>query len=374
MSIVVPCPKCGTKLSAPDSAAGKHVRCPKFGCAAAATVPAIIPAEEIEVVDATPASPKLKPASADEDDEEDRPRKKSQRDDDDRSRSKRRSDEDSEPPRKQRRWMRDDDYERDRPNLGIRRNAGAGMGAGAIVALIFGGLVLLGGVGVGIYALAGKKTSPSNGEDDNNSSLIGFGDKKSHRPKGRRLDGLSYVDEPAIVDAAWSKLLGKWELFPNPHFKATYEFHPDFSITEWISPPGEREINIRKTVAIISDRSSFSLPLNVIQRGDRHYELIYATPPNVFESGSFIVCADGTITGGGNDHKYYRIDQKGPDGAKSPPVEEVIWLQLVGKQWSMDSFSRTHIIEFRKDKTVSSKLTVDRTLVQTIEGKVTEFK
>jgi len=126
MPIVVPCPKCGTKLSVPDSAAGKHVRCPKFGCAATAIVPALIPSEEIEVVDATPISPKPKHASADEDDEEDRPRKKFQRDDDDRSRSKRRSDEDSEPPRKRRRWMRDDDCERDHPNLGIQRNAGGG--------------------------------------------------------------------------------------------------------------------------------------------------------------------------------------------------------------------------------------------------------
>jgi hypothetical protein len=39
-------------------------------------------------------------------------------------------------------------------------------------------------------------------------------------------------------------------------------------------------------------------------------------------------------------------------------------------QCSLDSFSRTHIIEFHKDKTVVSKLTVDRTLVQTIEGKL----
>ena len=50
MPVVVACPKCSTKLSAPDSAAGKQVRCPKCGTSAA--VPALIPAEEVGVVDA----------------------------------------------------------------------------------------------------------------------------------------------------------------------------------------------------------------------------------------------------------------------------------------------------------------------------------
>lgn len=43
MPIVVTCPSCPTKLSAPDGAAGKQVRCPK--CGAAAPVPALIAAE-----------------------------------------------------------------------------------------------------------------------------------------------------------------------------------------------------------------------------------------------------------------------------------------------------------------------------------------
>src|SRR3954469_3996928 len=59
MPIVVSCPGCPTKLSAPDTAAGKQVRCPK--CGAAAPVPDLIPSEQI--VDATPA-PKAKPKPA----------------------------------------------------------------------------------------------------------------------------------------------------------------------------------------------------------------------------------------------------------------------------------------------------------------------
>jgi hypothetical protein len=54
MPIIVACPKCAAKLSAPDNAAGKQVRCPKPGCGATADVPAFLPAEEVAVVDATP--------------------------------------------------------------------------------------------------------------------------------------------------------------------------------------------------------------------------------------------------------------------------------------------------------------------------------
>src|SRR5436190_213733 len=60
MPIVVTCPGCPTKLSAPDTAAGKHVRCPK--CQAAVPVPAPLPEEP--VVDAKVTSPPKKPKPA----------------------------------------------------------------------------------------------------------------------------------------------------------------------------------------------------------------------------------------------------------------------------------------------------------------------
>ena len=43
MPLTVPCPECGTKLLAPDSAVGQRLRCPK--CGTLATVPDLLPAQ-----------------------------------------------------------------------------------------------------------------------------------------------------------------------------------------------------------------------------------------------------------------------------------------------------------------------------------------
>ena len=147
MPIVVTCPGCPTKLSAPDSAAGKQVRCPK--CGTPAPVPAFVPAEEQPIVDAIPAPPKPKPKAkpVELDDDDDRPRKKPRRDEtddeDERPRKKKRRDDDDEPPRRRR-----------------RKGAGGASGGGgkiAIIALV--GVLVLAGVGVGIYLLVGKSAS-----------------------------------------------------------------------------------------------------------------------------------------------------------------------------------------------------------------------
>jgi DNA-directed RNA polymerase subunit RPC12/RpoP len=94
MSIPVVCTKCSAKLNAPDSAAGKRVKCPK--CQTAMLVPEAIPeAPEFEVVDDAPPAkkppakvkavvevdddeprPKRRPRDDDDDDDDDRPRKK----------------------------------------------------------------------------------------------------------------------------------------------------------------------------------------------------------------------------------------------------------------------------------------------------------
>jgi hypothetical protein len=163
MPIVVTCPSCPTKLSAPDEAAGKAVRCPK--CGAAATVPALIPAEEVPVVEAnlTPPKPKPRPVVA-ESAEEERPRKASRTDDDDadeepRKRARRGDDEGEERPRKKKKRHADDDddYDFDHPRRKRRPNKSGGGGAMVAVAIV-GGLVLLVGLGIGIYFLAGKKS------------------------------------------------------------------------------------------------------------------------------------------------------------------------------------------------------------------------
>lgn len=146
MPIVVTCPKCPTKLSAPDSAAGKAVRCPK--CGAAAPVPLYIPAEEVPVVEATVAPPKAKPKPvvADAgDDDDDRPRKKSRRDEEDADAAAPRT-------KKKKRYYDDDDD----PPRRKRRNAGGGGNGGVIAVVVIVGLLVLGGVGVGVYFLTGK--------------------------------------------------------------------------------------------------------------------------------------------------------------------------------------------------------------------------
>ena len=150
MPIVVTCPGCPAKLTAPDHAAGKQIRCPK--CGAAAPVPDLIPAEEVPVVEAkvTPPKPKPKLVQA-EVDEDEPPRKKTAR-----------RDEDESPRKKKRRYDDDDDdYDHDHPRKRRRsgRRGGGGNG-GKIAAIVVGGLLLLAGVGVAIYFLAGKGGSP----------------------------------------------------------------------------------------------------------------------------------------------------------------------------------------------------------------------
>ena len=153
MPIVVTCPECSTKLSAPDSAVGKQVRCPKCGAAApvtatASAAPALAPTPAPEPAPAPPRA-KPKPAEADEDN---RPRKKLRRDEEDA---------DDDPPRKKkRRDDEDDDYDDDRSRRRGRSRSGGGSGGGGKVAIIAGvAVLLLVGVGVGIYFLAGKGSS-----------------------------------------------------------------------------------------------------------------------------------------------------------------------------------------------------------------------
>ncbi|AWM40794.1 hypothetical protein GobsT_06590 [Gemmata obscuriglobus] len=182
MSLVVPCPGCPAQLSAPESAAGKQIRCPK--CKAVATVPAFLPVEEVPVVEAKVAAPVPKPKVqttisccvvcntmvavlakvkvvhcpkcgfanpvrgwTDDGDEDEAPRRQVARrnegDEDDR-------------PRKKKRRADDDDYEDDdRPRRRRRRSVSRGGGSGRVVALVVGGLVLLGGLALGGYLLVG---------------------------------------------------------------------------------------------------------------------------------------------------------------------------------------------------------------------------
>jgi DNA-directed RNA polymerase subunit RPC12/RpoP len=142
MPITVMCTRCSAKLNAPDTAAGKRVKCPKPGCGEVILVPEPATAD-FEVVDDEPkavpptkisVSPQIqnksqatkKPRDNDENDEDDRPRNRRRiedEDEEDRPRTKRRGDDDDEEeerPKSKRR--RDDDDEEDRPRTKRRKD------------------------------------------------------------------------------------------------------------------------------------------------------------------------------------------------------------------------------------------------------------
>ena len=141
MPVIVPCPKCQAKLSAPENAAGKQIRCPK--CGTVTEVPTFVAAEEVPVVDAAIAKPRPKvvPAVVEED-EPPPPKRRAERDEED----------EDDRPRKKNRSRDDDDYD-DRPRRGSRRQGRRGGSGGKIALYVLGGLLLLGGIGFGIWML-----------------------------------------------------------------------------------------------------------------------------------------------------------------------------------------------------------------------------
>ena len=159
MSIEFSCAECDRTIKVKDELAGRRVKCP--GCATAITVPV---SEEEEA-----PSPKKKPAAKrrdeeederparkkaaarDEDGDEDRPRKKAARRDED--------DEDDR-PRKRRR----DEEEDDRPRR--KKKAAPAKSSLPLILAIVGGVVLLAGVGVGVWWMTsgtGKTGGPNAG-------------------------------------------------------------------------------------------------------------------------------------------------------------------------------------------------------------------
>src|SRR5262245_24576049 len=154
MSISVACSKCAAKLNAPDTAAGKKVKCPK--CQTVLTVPEPL-APEFEVVDEAEPQPVKQPtakpravvkAEAEADDEEGRPRKK---------------------PGKAAREA-DEDENNDRPKKKKRRKQGDDEGGVSMTRNIVMGVLLLILLGVAAYVFYDrykkKDDTSSNSSDD----------------------------------------------------------------------------------------------------------------------------------------------------------------------------------------------------------------
>lgn len=131
MSTVVACPGCATKLSAPDTAAGKQLRCPKCG----ATVP--VPAATAPAPEPLPLPPP--------DDEDEKPRTK---------KAKRADGEDQKPRTKKKRRDGGGDGGDDltRKTSKAKKIGGAGI----IIGVVAGGLLLLCLIGVGAWVFVGK--------------------------------------------------------------------------------------------------------------------------------------------------------------------------------------------------------------------------
>lgn len=184
MPIAVVCSGCSAKLNAPDAAAGKRVKCPKPGCGTVITVPAPAPATGFEVVDEEPPAPKKpapaqapapkKPAVAadeDEDDADDVPKKPAKKparavaddEEDDRpTKAKKRArdddeDDDDRPAAKKKRPAYDDEDDEDDDRPTKKKKKKGGMSPAVLAAIAVGALLVLGGVGYGVYALAFKK-------------------------------------------------------------------------------------------------------------------------------------------------------------------------------------------------------------------------
>lgn len=208
MPILVTCPKCATKLNAPDSAAGKAVRCPKAGCGTVVPVVAPAPAAQEPVEAKVVARPRTRVQAAAVEEADDRPRKPSRRDDDDdddrprrRSRRDDEEDEDERPRSRRRRRDDDDDDYDDRPRrrrYGYGRRGGGGGGkAVAIVASVLIGLAVLGGLGYGLYRLvggggsgAGSKTPPPAGWKQYTYEDDGFSAYFPENPSVNNLGGM----------------------------------------------------------------------------------------------------------------------------------------------------------------------------------------
>ena len=166
MPIAVVCPGCGAKLSAPDAAAGKKVKCPKPNCGTAITVPK--PQADFEVVEdespAKPAPTKPKKAVAEVDDDDDAPKVKKkparaeadEEDEDEKPKKKRAAadEDDEERPAKRKRAADEDEEDEDEKPKKKKKQGGMSPAVIAVIALV--GLLVLGGVGYGIYELTKK--------------------------------------------------------------------------------------------------------------------------------------------------------------------------------------------------------------------------
>jgi hypothetical protein len=213
MPISVLCPSCSAKINAPDAAAGKKVKCPRPGCGAIIAVPQAISPDFEVLEDQPPAKPTPKKVvtvivedvptpkkrikqDIEVEEEEERPKSKRRRDDDD---------QDEDRPRRSRGREEDED-EDDRPRRKKPKKS-AGIPPLAIAGIAVGVFFFLGGIGLGIYALASKNTKTDDSAANSDSDLSS-GREKAPVPAG----WVMYKNEGAGFKAYFPM-----KTFPKPH-------------------------------------------------------------------------------------------------------------------------------------------------------------
>jgi hypothetical protein len=228
-----------------------------------------------------------------------------------------------------------------------------------VLALAGGGVFLLvGSCGVGGVLLWKKNSGAAGGV----GGILASGPSK---PKGARLDERTGgdVDDPAVVDEAWARLQGKWELLPNPDLRVTLEFNSDYTITRTSTIRSNPTNRGTEKAALVYDRS---LTLAGGPPGSKVYVIQYETGPNTLYSESFIVQPDGLIV---TVEGRFRRVSGGPAAPRS--AEDVIWSQLIGSDWEGHRYYR-----FGPDRTVTvwkSELGGGRGAVQ-MQGQVTGIR
>jgi hypothetical protein len=293
MPINVVCPGCGARLNAPDSAAGKRVKCPRPGCGSLIEVAALTPA--FEVVEDAPAPARKKAVARELDDEDEAPKKPARG---------AAEDEDGEERRARKKKRRDEDEDEDEDDRPTRKRKKAKKSGGAFPLVVAGvvlvALLVAGGVGYGVYALALKKNDDTAGTGGGGTGGGGIG-------------GLFR----APVPAGWVEHTSERDKF-KAYFPKKPEVHANLSLDKF---KGARPKSVNG-YAIGSPSDDLMVMLSVAElnpgtsQADR--DALADGFNKTWRAG--VGSQEGTATWAGRPAKQFVIEKKNPKGPSSGAV------------------------------------------------------
>ncbi len=200
-------------------------------------------------------------------------------------------------PRRNRRDDDEDDYD-DEPRPRRRRKAKPSR-TGLIVGLSLGGVFLL-AVVITVVVVAVRR--PGAGNLGGGGGLFAG---SGPRPAGKKaLANGQEVDDPAVVDRAWSKLRGRWKEVGGNATSNEYEFLSDYRYRMDFTAQGERMDYFHPVVTITDDSQTAG------GKGGEHYTLFSREEPQpgVVATTTMPVTLnpDGTLTL--NQKRYRRAN------------------------------------------------------------------